>query len=174
MFLAAVTAIFNLTLKHYNLYFNVSNSLPIGLYKKVDLSTSPNGTSLKHNDIVLFCLSEGESKFAFERGYIDFGSCPGGYAPLGKYVVALKGDNVIFDPKNGIFVNGKLVNNSFAQHSDNYGRPLKVFSGSFILNDQDIVVANPKIDSFDSRYFGPINYGNVLGVITPFYTWDNL
>lgn len=153
------------------LYVNVSPSLPYGFYKVHNLDVKKQFSGIEKGEIVLFCLDDELSQYAFERGYINFGSCPGGYAPLGKHVVALPGDKVALNPQTGIKVNGKTIPNTIAQSKDSDGRALETYEAKLRLTENQIIVANETLDSFDSRYYGPVYLYQIVGVLTPYYTF---
>ena len=155
----------NATFSYFQLYFNVSESLPYGLYKIIYIhkpglnpfafsdnndamqdgsavaakdsrdtaATDSNDTaaladsfsmgesdvaerdakrgsdySLVRGMLVLACLPDEVAKLAYERNYIASGKCKGGYAPVGKYIQAIPGDEVRFTSE-GIFVNGSFL-----------------------------------------------------------------
>lgn len=71
---------------------NITPSLPRGIYK-IDKSIK-----LAKDNLVLFCLSEKDAKYAKMKEYLTFGvSCPSFSIPLLKYVVADAGDRIFID-----------------------------------------------------------------------------
>jgi conjugative transfer signal peptidase TraF len=106
------------------------------------------------------------------RGYIGAGFGPGEYQFLIKRMVATAGDDVTID-SSGVYVDGRLLENSRPQTVDGAGRPMQQcsltryhLSGSEILLMSDY---NPQ--SFDSRYFGPIDGQQIQSVVVPVLTW---
>ncbi|MDO4675669.1 MAG: conjugative transfer signal peptidase TraF [Anaerobiospirillum succiniciproducens] len=225
----------NASLTYFQLYFNVSESLPYGLYKityihkpglnpfafsdnrdamqdgsavaatdKSDTAaadssetaaTESNDTaaladsfsmgesavadsyaqrasdySLERGMLVLACLPDEVAKFAYERNYIASGKCKGGYAPVGKYIQAIPGDEVRFTSE-GIFVNGSLLENSKPYAMDGECRPMPVILQDMVLPKDELVLINNYAGSFDSRYYGPIPSRYVVGTLKPVITF---
>ena len=77
-----------------------------------------------------------------------------------KQVVALPGDTVLIDEK-GIQINGQLLEQT-AQ--------LKSFNSQLSYEGTNcLVVAAPKYNSFDSRYFGCVNKEQIISPLTIHY-----
>lgn len=209
----------NAALSYFQLYFNVSESLPYGLYKityihkpglnqfafsdnrdamqygsavaategsdKAALADNSgmgesamadrdakrgSDYSLERGMLVLACLPDEVAKLAYERNYIASGKCKGGYAPVGKYIQAISGDEVRFTSE-GIFVNGKLLENSKPYAMDGEGRPMPVMLQDMVLPKDELVLINNYAGSFDSRYYGPIPSRYVVGTLKPIWTF---
>lgn len=209
----------NAALSYFQLYFNLSESLPYGLYKityihKPGLNpfafsdnrdamldgsavadTDSNDTaaladsfsmgesavadsyaqrasdySLERGMLVLACLPDEVAKLAYERNYIASGKCKGGYAPVGKYIQAISGDEVRFTSE-GIFVNGSLLENSEPYAMDGEGRSMPVMLQDMVLPKDELVLLNNYAGSFDSRYYGPIPSRYVVGTLKPIWTF---
>lgn len=217
----------NAALSYFQLYFNVSESLPYGLYKIIYIykpglnpfafsdnrdamqdgcaeattdksdtaATDGNDTAALANNsgmgesamaerdakrgshfsfergmLVLACLPDEVAKLAYERNYIASGKCKGGYAPVGKYIQAVTGDEVRFTSE-GIFVNGKLLENSKPYAMDGEGRPMPVMLQDMVLPKDELVLLNNYAGSFDSRYYGPIPSRYVVGTLNPVLTF---
>lgn len=182
--------VINLSLSMGNFYINTSTSLPYGLYKATYFSQTNyhsifslnlnNQSSIlqnlefKANDLILICLDEPIASYALERQYIGCGKCPQNTAPLGKYIVALEQDLVTFKPEN-IEVNGKPISHTKVFLKDSAGRELlknPLFNQTYRLNHDEFVVANQKLDSFDSRYFGVIKKHNIVAKLQPIWIFD--
>lgn len=92
-----------------------------------------------------------------------------GYLPqnvwLLKPVFAMQGSLVCRFEKY-IFVNGKLVAN--AKIWDRKHRLLPVWQGCQSLKSDEVFVLARPHDSFDSRYFGPVNRIQIVGTAIPF------
>jgi conjugative transfer signal peptidase TraF len=140
------------------LRFNLTSSLPIGLYR-----VTKDSPTLERGAIVLYCLPPTVADFAHSRGYVPRGGqCPGGLTPIGKMVAALPGDTVVLTT-DGITVNGALQSHSRALASDLKGRELpQLVGGSYVLQRDYIWLLAPSERSFDSRYLGPLVARNVL------------
>lgn len=217
----------NAALSYFQLYFNVSESLPYGLYKityihKPSLNpfafsdnrdamqdgsamaatdssemaaTDKSDTaaladsfsmgesamaerdakrgshfSLERGMLVLACLPDEVAKLAYERNYIASGKCKGGYAPVGKYIQAISGDDVRFTSE-GIFVNGNLIELSKPYEMDGEGRAMPVILQDMVLAIDELVLINNYAGSFDSRYYGPIPSSYVVGTLKPIWTF---
>lgn len=209
----------NAALSYFQLYFNVSESLPYGLYKityihkpglnpfafsdnrdamqegsavaategsdKAALAKSSgmgestvadsdfkrgSDYSLERGMLVLACLPDEVAKLAYERNYIASGKCKGGYAPVGKYIQAISGDEVRFTSE-GIVVNGKLIELSKPYAMDGEGRAMPVMLQGMVLPKDELVLINNYAGSFDSRYFGSIQRRYVVGTLKPVLTF---
>lgn len=146
-----------------SVYINVSPSLPLGIYKKVYRN------NLKIGDIVITCIPQKIQEFALSRGYISFGKCENSTSPIGKHIIAKKGDLVEIGV-DGIYVNEKLVDYTKPQSIDSNGFVLRPYFMKRKLKDDELVLANNKIDSFDSRYIGPVKISDTIAIIEDLYT----
>jgi conjugative transfer signal peptidase TraF len=145
------------------LRFNLTSSLPIGLYR-----VTRDAPTLERGVIVLYCLPPPVAGFAHNRGYVPRGGqCPGGLTPIGKMVAALPGDTVVLTTV-GITVNGALQSHSRALATDLKGRGLPQLSRRAYVIARDYVwLFAPSERSFDSRYLGPLMARNVLARVEP-------
>lgn len=148
------------------LRFNLSPSLPIGLYRRVD-------QPIRRRALVITCPPEPAAWLALARGYLDPGACPGGTEPLGKIVLALGGD-VVDIQDDGLTVNGWHVPRSRLAAVDSHGRPLPRLDRRRLKLGLDEVFLFSPFDprSFDSRYFGPVPRTAVVGTIAPILVWS--
>lgn len=145
--------------------FNVTPSLPLGVYWKID-------APLERDAYVRFCPPTipliAEAK---KRGYIDGGYCPGDYTPLMKRVAALGGDVVEFR-EDGVVVNGRLLARSAPKSADPSGRPLPRLRGRVVVGPaQLLMMSSYNAGSFDGRYFGLVERSQVKDVVHPVLTW---
>ena len=133
---------------------NVTNSLPIGIYRV---------TPFHRESYVAFCLPDNTGRLSVERGYRPRGSCPDGGAPFLKQVIAAPGDHVHFSG-SGIAVNGILLPKTAPLSQDRAGRPLQPWAfGDFeVPHDEMWVASTYNHYSYDSRYYGPIRSRLVL------------
>lgn len=147
------------------LRLNLTASLPVGLYLA-------SGAAPVRGSIVLACLPPMVAEFARERGYVPRGdACPGGVVPVGKPILAMRGDTVTVTP-TGLVVNGLAVPNSQPLDVDRKGRPLpSVAVGTYVVGSGELWVLSPYSRfSFDSRYFGAIETGQVRASIRRLWT----
>lgn len=157
--------IFFVAMSSLGLRFNLTSSLPVGLYR-----VTHDSPTLERGAIVLYCLPAPVAGFAHERGYVPRGGqCPGGLTPIGKMVAALPGDTVVLTA-DGITINGALESHSRALASDLKGRELPhLLGGSYVVQRDYIWLLAPSDRSFDSRYLGPLPVRNVLGRVQPLW-----
>lgn len=136
------------------LRINVTNSLPVGLYR---ITSDPRAS------YVAFCLEGEAGRLSLERGYRPSGSCPDGGAPLLKSVVATPGDQVRLSDA-GIAVNNVLLSNTAPLRHDRLGRPLWPWTfGDYLVSGGTVWVASTyNRFSYDSRYYGPIRSTQIL------------
>ncbi|MDA0910729.1 MAG: conjugative transfer signal peptidase TraF [Proteobacteria bacterium] len=149
----------------YTLYFmglrlNMSGSVPNTVYF-LDASAA-----VKRGDYVKVCLNESTAQLAYQRGYVDKGTCPNGYEPLLKKVIGVPNDVA------SIYHNGMVVNDNFypapQSKTDTKGRMLtpqsmkdQKLTGYLLYGNGDYV------HSWDSRYFGQVAKSDILGVAKP-------
>jgi conjugative transfer signal peptidase TraF len=108
--LAGTAAIFYFV----GLRINASASLPIGFYK---ITGDPTA------ELIEFCPPEPFASLSSRRGYRGRGTCPDGFEPLMKPILATAGDIVDVSAK-GVAINGRLIFNSAPRPVDTKGRPL--------------------------------------------------
>lgn len=127
----------------------------------------------ERGELVLACLNARLAAFASERNYLGAGKCPGGYAPVGKKVVALEGDYIAITSK-GVLVNGVLQENSQLVAVDGQGRAMPAYcevGGNYRLESDEVLLINEKAQSFDSRYFGPLKSYSIVARLYPYWLW---
>lgn len=147
------------------LRLNLTGSLPVGLY-------FASGAAPVRGALVLACLPPGVAAFATERGYVPRGgTCPGGAVPVGKPVLAIRGDTVTVTP-SGLLVNGVPVPNSQPLAADRKGRPLpRLAVGRYVVGPGELWVVSPYSRlSFDSRYFGAVETAQVRASLLLLWT----
>jgi conjugative transfer signal peptidase TraF len=146
-----------------DLRLNDSPSMPPGLY--VRTSSESNST------LVVFCPAESLAKLSVERGYRSRGNCADGGEPLAKPIAANPGDSVELSA-TGMAVNGRPLPNTAPLAEDSAGRPLSHWPfGRYVVAPGTVWVASsysPR--SFDSRYFGPVEAGQVREHVRPLLT----
>lgn len=129
------------------LTWNASASVPIGLYliekRRTDIG-----------EIAVLRPPDWASILASERGYLPTS------ALLLKPVAARQGD-IVCRFGQFIFINGR-VRSAALQH-DKMDRPLPSWKGCQRLGSAQVFVLSRHRDSFDSRYFGPVDEHNVIG-----------
>ena len=135
------------------LIWNASDSVPVGLY-----------LVRKHQpaigEIAVIAPPDWVRLYASSRGYLPVDVW------LLKPVFAASG-SVICRVGAHVFVDGKPV--ARAKRFDSQKRILPVWKGCRALKSEEVfVLAKPK-NSFDSRYFGPINRDEVIGTAGPLF-----
>ena len=164
VFLLAGTVIACWAFEGAGIRLNLTPSVPIGLYR---LNRSPVGLG----DLVAACLPESSGALGRDRGYLRQGSCPAGASPVIKHVVAASGSRVEIKPE-GVFVDGQHIQ-SPAPAVDSKGRTLyPLAAGSYVLSPGQLWLYSPRENSWDSRFFGPVQSSMVLGQVQPLWTVD--
>lgn len=153
LIIVMVPMIVNLPVK---LIYNASASAPIGFYRVTPAS------SLKRGAFAVVPTPPSFRMMAAKRHYLPFN------VPLIKRIIALSGDEVCRHGKV-ILVNQKLV--ATALTKDSQGRVLPVWQGCIILDDNQFFALMDRPDSFDGRYFGPLNTADIIGIAVPVFTW---
>lgn len=145
---------------------NISKSIPLGLYWV-------RSKAAHIGDYIIFCPPQTDIfKEAKNRGYIQYGFCPGGYGKMMKKILAAKGDSVKIG-MDGISVNGKLLPHTKPLARDKSGRPLpQLINKSYLLRQSELLLMTDHSEtSFDARYFGPVDVSKHQNVISPIYIW---
>lgn len=135
------------------LIWNASHSVPVGLYF-VDRRQPAMG------EIAVIAPPDWVRLYAESRGYLPSD------AWLLKPVFATSG-SIFCRLGAHVFVDGMHV--ARTKKRDNQKRILPVWKGCRTLKSREIfVLAKPK-NSFDSRYFGPVNRDQVAGTAVPLF-----
>jgi conjugative transfer signal peptidase TraF len=145
-------------------WFNSSASLPRGLYLLDDAGGARPG------DLVLACPPAAFARLALARGYLRRGGCPGGSRPLGKVLLAVAGDRLEVGA-GAVALDGRRLPGTASAAADGEGRPLpRAVAGARRVGEGEVWLVSPHPRSVDSRYFGPIGAGQVLGRLVPLLT----
>lgn len=134
--------------------WNASASASIGFWRVDPHARFHTG------DMVLATTPDAVRELAATRHYIPVN------VPLLKRVAAESGDDVCalgYD----IFINGQWVAARLA--TDRQGRPLPWWSGCELLRGGRVLLLNDAPDSFDGRYFGPVDEDALIGKATPLW-----
>ena len=134
--------------------YNASDSVPIGWYRITPLDTDANAIPV--DSIVLVDLPEHIATLADKRGYLPLD------VPLLKRVGAVAPQNVCIEDGrvriDGVTVAHVLLIDALARPLPSWTHCRQLAEGELFL----LSTTNPA--SFDSRYFGPIDRANVIGV----------
>lgn len=127
--------------------FNRTPSIPTGVYVyRCDRA--------QRGDVVAFALPPAAWQYAHLRGeHTD--------VLLLKHVLATGGD-FVSTLGGELRVNGVLLGSIASV--DSAGRPMPCWCAARVLDGDELLVGSSHPRSFDSRYFGPIHAGQVLGV----------
>jgi conjugative transfer signal peptidase TraF len=129
------------------LVWNASSSVPIGLY-------FIEATRPELSDLALVQLPAVTGRLANERAYLQSTN------DVLKPVAAVARDWVCRFGTS-ILVNGRI--SALAQSADGAGRPMPSWQGCHHLAQGQVFLLSDPINSFDSRYFGPIAGSQVIG-----------
>lgn len=133
------------------LIWNASDSVPVGFY--LARKRQP-----KIGEIAVIAPPDWVRLYASSRGYLPSNVW------LLKPVLAVSG-SMVCRFGTYVFVDGKLV--AQAKISDTRKRLLPVWKGCRTLKSDEIFVLAKPSQSFDSRYFGPINRNQIAGTAIP-------
>ena len=139
------------------LLWNFTASVPLGLYRIDDTPAQPG-------DLVAVAPSGSARSLLLASGALAKGRL------LLKPLAARGGDTVCRDTL-AVSVSGRLSAQAHARTSD--GRMLPAWSGCRVLAPNEIFLLSRHPNSFDSRYFGPVSTGDVVGVAHPLLTFPS-
>lgn len=141
----------------YRLMYNASTSAPLGWYLRVPVSDPSTNTW------IFARLPDAAAAFATARNYLPLD------VPILKPVRAKAGQTVC-EQEGLVRIDGHIAARAFDR--DGAGRPMPRWIGCRVLEDGEFfLLSHHSIDSFDSRYFGPIQRGAVIGQAIPLWTW---
>ncbi len=152
-----------------SLALNSTKSMPRGLYL-----VRPAG-QVQTGDIVALCIADRWAAQVYvQRDYLPASNrCASGVAPVLKPIAAAPGDNVHLDAA-GLWVNGRLLENSRVFDTDSQGLPIqhlhigwtkKLQAGEYFM------LANSIERSLDSRYYGTVQRADIQGAAVPLITF---
>lgn len=130
------------------LVWNATASAPIGLYL-----VAPGATPVP-GDMVIARPPERFRRFAAVRHYLPLG------VPLVKRVAAQSGQSVCAAGP-AVLIDGKVV--ARRRTVDGHGRAMPAWQGCVRLRGGELFLLNPDPASFDGRYFGVTERGDVIG-----------
>jgi conjugative transfer signal peptidase TraF len=133
------------------IFYNKSESAPIGWYR-----LTPN-RAVKRDVMVAAFAPEKARNMAATRDYLP------SHVPLLKTVWAEAGDEICSE-------NGRITAPNrpdiYAEAQDAFGRLMPVWTGCITLSENQYFLVSTHVqNSWDSRYFGPIEKANILGVV---------
>ena len=169
--------------KKNNYIFNISKSLPIGIYQKLEDKNFQKG------DLVVLDIPKERMDFMISRGYIDGNMLK----TMLKRIEGVEGEtfkalsiedlktyqlneNIEFSsidiPKSSkkFLVKENKILGSISNF-DSRGRQLPQIKSPLILNKDEFFVMGESDNSFDSRYFGKIKKEEILYKVKPILTF---
>lgn len=142
-----------------DLIWNVSASVPIGLYRVL-----PTG-KLSVTELVVAFPPAPLAAFLAKRGYLPRG------IPLLKRVLALQGQTVC---RQKLTITVDEIAMGLALAHDHLGRALPDWQGCQVIAKGDVFLMNWQASaSFDGRYFGPISAASIVGRAEPIWTKED-
>ena len=139
------------------LVWNVTPSTPIGFY--IVTQAMP-----KRGDLVVTRLPPAMEALAVSRAMLSANT------PVLKPIAALAGDFVCRF-RSTVTINGRFA--AMAREADRHGRSLPIWRGCRRLSASQLFILAGHPDSFDSRYYGPVDTHHVRGVAHPLLTFPN-
>lgn len=137
------------------LVWNASASAPIGLYGV----TAPH--DIAAGDMVIARLPAPWRALADARRYVP------ATVPVVKHVAAVPGHSICALGQE-IFIDGRWV--AGRRLADGHGRLMPWWQGCTTLRDGAVFLFSDSPASFDGRYFGPTQPGDVIGKAHPLWT----
>ena len=139
------------------LVYNASPSVALGWYLRVPASRLAVGM------FVVARLPPAAARLAADRGYLPI------TVPVVKRIAADHGESVC-ERSRILSIDGRPVARALVEDSE--GRPLPAWSGCGDLAPNDyLLLGDGALDSYDSRYFGPVTASAILGRAIPLWTW---
>ena len=136
--------------------WNVSNSVPIGLYR-----LSPIGR-LAVTELVAVAPPEPTATFLADGDYLPRN------VPMLKRVLALPGQTVC---REHLTITVDAIAMGIARERDGRGRPLPVWQGCRVIASGHVFLMNwQSADSLDGRYFGMLPTSAIMGRAEPVWT----
>lgn len=141
------------------IYFNYTESLPTGIYIAIP------SFGLRNFDTVAFAIDDNIYTLAKDREYLS----PSLARPYFIKKALVSGHHYEISEK-GFYLDHNYVG-SVAQQ-DNRGRPLPHQEfGDYIVPEGKIIAFTPHPQSFDSRYFGPVDTSKIETRVIPLLTF---
>jgi conjugative transfer signal peptidase TraF len=143
------------------LHINYTDSIPVGLYRETH---APNA------GYIGFCLTPDVLGRAHLAGLmIDPGDCPGNVQPVLKPLYVATPEHPLRLDEHGFVLDGNTLFNTAPKAYSQTGVALQHYPfGVFTGGVWAISTFNP--DSFDSRYFGPLDPASIRFRAKPFWT----
>lgn len=142
---------------------NITPSMKEGVYTKAK-------GKIETGDVVSFCLNNPYQQLGLERHYLESGHKCNGTDPLIKQVIAIPGDDVVLTD-DAIEVDGVRYFYK-TSHEDSFRRSLAVYPRGNYLNTSGYwLIGTHAMNSWDSRYWGPISKDQILEKVRPVLTW---
>ncbi len=143
---------------------NLTPSEPLGLWRIV----KPDRPILV-GDLIFICPPDTDAmREARARGYLRFGLCAGGVAPLIKMVMATSGQTI--EIRDDVRVDGRPLPHSRVAPVDGQGRQMVQYEGG-VVPPGTVFLHSAFSGSFDSRYFGPLPMRGILGLAQEVWTY---
>lgn len=163
--------------------FNISKSLPVGIYQKLENKNFQKG------DLVVLNIPKERMDFMISRGYIDGNLLK----TMLKRIEGVEGEtfkvlsseelktsqlseNIEFSSidvskssKKFLVKENKILGS--ISNFDSHGRKLPQIKSPLILNKDEFFVMGESDNSFDSRYFGKIKKEEILYKVKPILTF---
>lgn len=140
---------------------NVTESVPVGLYRSVD-------GAAERGDLVEACLPPAAARLATARGYLlGYGAC-GTHMPVIKRVLGISGD--VIGVREHVVCNGVTIDAAPVRTTDPGGRPLVPAPGGTLGPRELWLISDEIPDAYDSRYFGPVTRSAIRSVMRPLWT----
>ncbi|WP_438727874.1 S26 family signal peptidase [Parasphingorhabdus sp. DH2-15] len=132
-------------------FYNKSESAPIGWYR-----LTPNH-AVKRDVMVAAFAPENARNMAEIRDYLP------SHVPLIKTVWAAAGDEICSEDGR---ITAPNRPNIYAEAQDAFGRIMPVWRGCITLSENQYFLVSTHVqNSWDSRYFGPVEKDDILGVV---------
>lgn len=151
---------------------NISPSIPLGLYR-IEKLDKGSIKILQHGDIVALCLMPKVEEQGLQRRYILPGLKCRKSNPLIKTIFAVPGDNISLAMEK-ITLNGKNFPFRTLKY-DSQNRSLDIYPrGAYKHTSNYWVIGSHVANSWDSRYWGPIEPQQILFRLSPIFLFEKI
>lgn len=143
-----------------HIVLNYTASVPVGLYLRK-----------AEGEYAAFCLPEDAARNGLAAGLdMPKGDCPGGLSPVLKRMVRPSREHPLVYGPDGFRNDGELMSNTQPKERSSSGVKLEHFAYGLYTSGLWPISSFSR-DSYDARYYGPINPDQIRYRASPLWIW---